>query len=370
MVRCVEGLGDCDLVLKELRSRVLISVYVIASTKTSTIPGISVAGASPEATLYTPALDVEYLYLGMPVGMNIIPVTPEGLPTPAVITRSCIELGRMPAVIVDAGSAMQPKIPRVTLPSKTVGKRIDVASALPPGTARELYSEAKLLGRKLAAGGAHAFILGESMPGGTTTAMAILAGLGYDALGKTSSSSPNNPVELKVKVVEKALYRLKHKVKCDPSNPFGVIDCVGDPLHVVLAGFAAGAITEGSMVLLAGGTQMAAVLAIMKAVDPEALESGRVAVGTTRWIVEDKSSDLEGLVREVSPSIPVMYTELSFSDSPYSGLRMYEEGYVKEGVGAGGTSIAVEAKGFKLSEIKEAIYREYERLISLGAAKA
>jgi len=357
-------------VLEGLKKGVLLGVYVIASTKTSTVPGISVAGASPEATLYTPALDVEYLYLGMPVGMNVIPVTPEGLPTPAVITRSCIELGKIPAVIVDAGSAMQPKVPHVTLPSKAVGGRIDVSPALPPGTARKLYSEAKLLGRRLAAGGAHAFIVGESMPGGTTTAAAILAGLGYDALGKMSSSSPRNPKELKVKVVEKALYRLKHKVKCDPSNPFGIIDCVGDPLHVALAGFTTGALTEGSTALLAGGTQMVAVLAIMKAADPDALESGRVAVGTTRWIVEDKSSDLEGLVKEVSPSTPVMFTELSFSDSPYPGLRMYEEGYVKEGVGAGGTSIAVEVKGFKLSEIKEAIYREYERLISLGAAKA
>ncbi len=369
-MRCVSGLGDCSSVLGGLRKGVLLGVYVIASTKTSTIPGISVAGASPEATLYTPALDVEYLYLGMPVGMSVIPVTPEGLPTPAVITRSCIELGKIPAVIVDAGSAIRPKVPHVTLPSRVVGRRIDVAAALPSGTARKLYSEAKLLGRRLAAGGAHAFIVGESMPGGTTTAMAILAGLGYDALGKTSSSSPNNPVELKVKVVEKALYRLRQEVKCDPSNPFGIIDCVGDPLHVALAGFAVGALTEGSTVLLAGGTQMAAVLAIMKAVDPDVLKHGNVAIGTTKWVIEDESSDLKGLVKEVSPSTSVMFTELSFSDSPCPGLRMYEEGYVKEGVGAGGTSIAVEVKGFKLSGIKEAIYKEYERLISLGAAKA
>ncbi|MEM2302276.1 MAG: TIGR00303 family protein, partial [Sulfolobales archaeon] len=36
-----------------------VPIYVIASTRTSTIPGISIAGASPELTLYTPALDVE-----------------------------------------------------------------------------------------------------------------------------------------------------------------------------------------------------------------------------------------------------------------------------------------------------------------------
>jgi len=367
VVRCVSGLGDCGPLLERLREGILLGVYVIASTKTSTIPRISVAGASPEATLYTPALDVEYLYLGMPVGMNIIPVTPEGLPTPAVITRSCIELGEIPVMVADAGSVMQPKVPHVILPSRMVGRRIDVSPALPPGTSEKLYSEAKLLGYRLA-GKTHAFILGESMPGGTTTAMAILAGLGYDALGRTSSSSPKNPKELKVKVVEKALYRLKHKIKCGSSEPFNIVDCVGDSLHVTLAGFAAGALMRGSAVLLAGGTQMAAVLAIMKAIDPDILDPRRLAVGTTKWVIEDKSSDLEGLVKEVASSIPVMFTELSFSDSPYPGLKLFEEGFVKEGVGAGGTAIAVEARGFKLSEIKEAIYREYKRLIGLGAA--
>jgi len=63
----------------------LIIIVFIASTETSTILGLSVAGATPEATLYTPALDVEYLTLGRPLSANVVPVTPTGVPTPASI---------------------------------------------------------------------------------------------------------------------------------------------------------------------------------------------------------------------------------------------------------------------------------------------
>jgi len=78
------------IVRGELRGEVLqeesLCVYVIASTKTSTIPGISLAGQAPLFTLFTPTLDVEYLYHGAPVSFPVIPTTPEGIPTPAIIT--------------------------------------------------------------------------------------------------------------------------------------------------------------------------------------------------------------------------------------------------------------------------------------------
>jgi len=43
---------------------------------------------------------------------------------------------------------------------------------------------------------------------------------------------------------------------------------------------------------------MAAVLALITKLEPKALE--RVAVATTRWIVEDETSDIEGLVRDAT----------------------------------------------------------------------
>ena len=47
---------------------------------------------------------------------------------------------------------------------------------------------------------------------------------------------------------------------------------------------------EARKVLMAGGTQMAAILAIVKALKPEILKN--LAIGTTRWIVQDKTSSL------------------------------------------------------------------------------
>ncbi|NPA97170.1 MAG: TIGR00303 family protein [Crenarchaeota archaeon] len=346
----------CHLIAVEVASRKLCLLYFIASTKTSTIPGISVAGATPEKTLWTPALDVEYLVLGMPRSAKEIPVTPEGLPTPAVITRAAASLLDDPLMVVDAGSFIDPRIPHIDLPSKTVGGRIDIEPALPKGRSRELFEDAKLLA-SMALPRSCAVLVGESMPGGTTTAMAIMEALGYRARDKVSSASPANPLELKWKVVSKALERARGL-----ENVFDVLDEVGDPLHVSIAGFVAGAVEKGCVTVLAGGTQMCAVLAILKRLGVE--YRGKLAIWTTRWIVKDKQSDILGLVREIDPSVPLAAARISFERSEFEGLRMYEKGYVKEGVGAGGTAIAAMVRmGVDEESLVKVIEREYRRLL-------
>ena len=42
-------------------------------------------------------------------------------------------------------------------------------------------------------------VVGESIPGGTTTALAVLRALGIDARFKVSSSMPENPHNLKTR---------------------------------------------------------------------------------------------------------------------------------------------------------------------------
>ena len=104
-------------------------------------------------------------------------------------------------------------------------------------------------------------------------------------------------------------------------------------------------------VLLAGGTQMLAVYALMSAIaqaygffwQPE-----EVVVGTTRWVAEDPTGgtvelaqligNSNGSFDGVSP--PLLATRLSFANSRYPQLRAYEQGFVKEGMGAGGACIA------------------------------
>lgn len=335
-------------------------VIVAGSTRTSTIPGISIAGPSPEATLYTPTLDVEYLVAGKPVSLDVVPVSPEGLPTPALITRAILNRVREPVLVIDAGCVYEPKIPHIVLPSKRQGERIDNSPALPRGTSQRLYNEARLLGHTIARR-SDTLIIGETIPGGTTVAAAILEALGYKALGRVSSSSVNNPHSLRRKVVLRALERAKKL-----SDIFEKIDEVGDPVHVSIAGLARGAVEAGALVGLAGGTQMAAVLGIIAKTSPNILDN--IAVLTTPWIVNDTSADIAGLMRDIAPSVPIIATRFSFKGARHRGLRAYDEGFVKEGVGAGGALVLGVARGLGLEEIKSLVEKEYERVLRGGKA--
>lgn len=60
---------------------------------------------------------------------------------------------------------------------------------MPEGYAEKLFDDARKLGEMIA-DGKNLFVVGESMPGGTTTAMAIMETLGYKAIGRVSSASP------------------------------------------------------------------------------------------------------------------------------------------------------------------------------------
>jgi NaMN:DMB phosphoribosyltransferase len=115
---------------------------------------------------------------------------------------------------------------------------------------------------------------------------------------------------------------------------------------------------------MAGGTQMGAILAIVKALNPNVLDN--VAIGTTRWITIDKTADLKGIVTQIA-DVPILAANLDFGQSRFGGLRAYEAGVVKEGVGAGGAAIAALAKS-KGSITKNTLLREiernYERLVA------
>ncbi len=350
--------GDGRRFIESLRGLRVLCVYVIGSTMTSTIPGISIAGATPKLTLYTPAVDVEYLVLGKPISIDSIPVTPEGIPTPAVITRAVLMASSTPFIVVDAGSYIEPRIPHVDLPSRVVGGRIDSGKALDYDRVKSIYREAVVLGKSLL-GVADVVVLGESIPGGTTTALGIMVALGYSAWGMVSSAGPRNPHDLKRRVVEEGLGKCSNLPTRDP---FKAVACLGDPVHIALAGLLEAAVDRDLRVVLAGGTQMAAVLALAKALGVS-LE-GQVIVGTTRWLIEDESSDIVGLVKMIAPEVPVVGFNYDFSNAPYPGLRYYEKGYVKEGVGAGGTSIAVTAsKNLGYEVLVKSIYSEYGRLV-------
>jgi NaMN:DMB phosphoribosyltransferase len=168
----------------------------------------------------------------------------------------------------------------------------------------------------------------------------LLRALGIAADGRVSSSMAENAHASKTALVDRAMQHLD--LDAVTQDPLAAVATLGDPMQATVAGLASGCLDADTPLLLAGGTQMIAVLALLRrlatlqrAPDP----SGRIAVATTRWVVEDPRADAIGLQREVGPD-PLLATALSFAHARHAGLRRYEEGLVKEGVGAGGAAIA------------------------------
>ncbi|AWR93471.1 nicotinate mononucleotide-dependent phosphoribosyltransferase CobT [Acidianus brierleyi] len=338
----VDVIGNFSEKISGKRSLFLL---VIATTDVSLIPGITIAGATEELTLFTPAADAEFLVLGKCKVINSVPVTPTGIPTPAIITKASLSLLNIPKLVVDAGSKIKPNIPYISLngePGKDIRKR-----SLDPITAERIIENGITLGNELSKN-FELLVIGESIAAGTTTAMATLLGLGYDAIDKVSSASPENPKEIKRKVVLEAIKDL-------PSNFIDKISKLADPMLLGVAGITVG--FKGN-VLLAGGTQMTAASAIIKEINKKKMND--IGIGTTRWIINDKSSDIISLSKEVG--VNLSYVNLDFSASKFDGLKAYERGYVKEGVGAGGSSLLATLNGITEANILKRIEEIYEEI--------
>ena len=104
---------------------------------------------------------------------------------------------------------------------------------------------------------------------------------------------------------------------------------------------------------------MAAVLAFAKSVG---YNEDRVAIGTTSYIIDDKDANLLNMVKSIS-DIPVLSINPRLEDSEFDGLCAYSKGFVKEGVGAGGSMIASILKtGIDSKKLLELIDKEYSRV--------
>jgi len=322
--------------IKELEGKKPLFVCTIATTETGKIQGISAAGENPEITDYTPPADAELLLLGKCKCINGVPVTPDGIPTPALITMSALRLADIPVLIASGGLKVKPKIPFLEL-GGTPGQ--DIRTGTGVENVEEVIERATLAGEHMAKT-ADYIVIGESIPGGTTTALGVLSAMGVKAYRKVSSSMPENPHELKTRTVQTGLAVAGQSFGSLAKNPVKAVSCLGDPMMPAFAGLVIGAAAQ-IPVLMAGGTQMTSVLAVVNALNPEVLCN--VAIGTTRWVVNDASSDICGIVSQIA-DVPVLAADIDFSPSRFSGLQAYEKGIVKEGVGAGGSSIAAMAK--------------------------
>jgi uncharacterized protein (TIGR00303 family) len=342
--------------INELDGKKPLFVCTIATTETAKISGISAAGKYPEFTDYTPPADAELLLLGKCKCIAGVPVTPDGIPTPALISMSALRLADIPVLVASGGLKVKPHIPILDLGGNP-GRDIRTGNAV--DNVEEVIQRATVAGENLAKT-ADYLVIGESIPGGTTTALGVLSAMGVKAEGKVSSSMPDNPHVLKAETVSAGLSAAGASFGSLAENPIKAISCLGDPMMPAFAGLVIGA-AEQVPVLMAGGTQMSAVLAIIKALKPSVLCN--VAIGTTRWVISDSSSDLKGIVAQISDA-PILAADIDFSPSRFEGLKAYERGVVKEGVGAGGAAIAAMAE-LEGAITKDMLLKEIERNYAL-----
>lgn len=347
----IEILGNkkkgTDFITQTEKKRFTFSL-VISYTATSEIPGITIAGEHPDLIKFTGPADAEFIHYGYCKSISVIPMTPDGKPTPALLTKAALEGSSIPSIVVNAGSKVDPKLPCINM-NLDYGKNIANERALSGEEVRKAVEYGRIVGRFLGAS-TDCLVIGESIPGGTTTALGVLEGLGIKAL--VSSSMPENPTDLKTRVVQDALKRLVS------SDPFEVISQVGDPMIPTVAGMLSSA-ADLSKILLAGGTQMAAILSFAKSLG---FDGRNTAIGTTQYVVDDKSANLIDTVEKIFDT-PILVAKLELGKSKISGLRSYSEGYVKEGAGAGGASIASMLKtGIDAKQLLELTEQEYKRI--------
>jgi uncharacterized protein (TIGR00303 family) len=336
--------------LESIKAGKFLFSFVISYTETCEIPGITFAGADKESIQFTPPADAEYLHYGYCKTIDKIPMTPDGKPTPGLLTKTALESASIPHMTINAGSKVPPQLPFIDS-GMTFGKNISTHDAMTDSQVSHAVDYGRIVGRSMASL-TDCLVIGESIPGGTTTALAVLKAFGFDA--KVSSSIPNNPVELKNQIVNSALERI------DSEHPYSIVAKVGDPMIPFVAGMLSSA-SSVSNVMLAGGTQMAAVLAFASKIG---FNEEKTAIGTTSYITDDQSANFTSLVKEIS-DIPAISVNPGLENSQYSGLKAFSEGFAKEGVGAGGSIISSMVKtGIDSTKFLELAEKEYHRLFT------
>ncbi|MGK7939741.1 MAG: nicotinate mononucleotide-dependent phosphoribosyltransferase CobT [Crocosphaera sp.] len=318
-----------------------IFACILGFTDTGLIPGISAAGATPEARKYTAIADAEFLVKGVQSSYQYpLPFLTQGV-SPVFISRAVIEACDIPLYLFNAGLPLPPPVPYIDLKGMAA-KCLTTGKALPLSLVFDLFEKGLTWGEKLVKNHSKSyFILSECVVGGTTTALAILTGLGINAEGKVNSSHPNCNHQQKALVIKEGFENSNFSSDFGAINPFDLVAALGDPMQIVVAGIAMSASLKTG-IMLAGGTQMLAVYALMKSImNTSEYEANfnNIVVGTTRWVAEDPTGDTVGLA-ECIDTVSLLATQLNFSSSSYQQLQGYEQGYVKEGVGAGGCAIA------------------------------
>ena len=352
MIHTLTGTRDLAEYLRGKKAHFLLGM---SNTATAEIPGITQAGI-PGLIHLTPTLDAEFLCTGEVRSLQSIAETPKGVPTPALITRAVHLLRPFGEIgLLDLGVREKPKVEHFALHDFGIAPsgRVDSGADIP---ALEVFEKGIVFAQEFELRGDY-LILAESVPAGTTTALASALALGYDATDKFSSSFKDSPEGLKQEVVRQALHNCR---ECD--DIFGRLGAVGDNMLIFNAGFLLGLQNRNITTVLAGGTQMASVLLIVDALLRSmegSIREGSIALWTTPWIAGDPHSDIKALLEMLSFKVDAYYADFDFSLTAHPALKLYDEGEAKEGVGAGAALVYAVLNGLD----KDSITRKVESFL-------
>ena len=342
-ITCHGNVTNAEKIIKFLSKKRFTFGLVASYSETCEIPGITIAGADKEFLKFTAPADSEYIEYGKCVCISRIPISPDGKPTPALLTRVSLNTAKIPHFVVNAGSMVRPSLCYFDA-DIIPGKNISESPAMSIEQVKSAINYGKQLG-KIKSQNTDCLVIGECVPGGTTTALAVLRASGFEC--NVSSSMQNNPLDLKNKIVSDALKRKKS------GDALDIVANFGDPMMPVCAGMLSAA-SENCNVILAGGTQMLAVLQLAKSIGYNIENS---TIGCTSYIVDDSQAKFLETVRQID-DIAVLSCDPYLHNSQHFGLRSYADGFVKEGAGAGG---AIIASLLKTEDSVEKLFSQFEK---------
>jgi len=338
-------------------------ILCIASTETSDVPGVSAAGRTPELRRFTPTADAELLVRGSVKSPVEIPRSPAGVIAPVVITRACAKLLNWDISVVNCGVFCPPAIDFIPA-GATVAKCVSTGKAQSMQDVQLLLEKGLFLGDAIDDKVGY-LVIGECVPGGTTTAEAVISACGYKVDGLCSGSLPTVDYRLRSQLVKEGLERAKLHIDVVRQNPLLAIAALGDPMQPFVAGLLLSA-SKRMPVILAGGSQMVAVHSLAQALSKAFYHKAKLpnsAVFTTKWIISDPYADVKRLAQILH--VPLVCSSPDFSRSTHEGLRAYERGHIKEGVGAGAAMALANLNGkYAESQILTAVEEMYLQLIT------
>lgn len=347
-------------------------LLLLSSTLTAEVEGISAAGATSESRRYTAIADAELLLYGPSHRPRWpLPPLPAGV-SPALISWVAAEAVKIQPWVGSIGLSKMPPFAHLRFENPELGPAACISSgqAMTPQRVLQLLNQGQRFGERLR----HPLVLAECVPGGTTTALAVLCGLGVPAHDLISGSAIHPPMALKRDLVRQGLQSAQ--LSATPSAQ-ELLAAVGDPFQAFATGLLIGSLKSRQPLLLAGGSQMATVLALalnMVSTKQRRLLCKQVLIGTTAWLAGEvltpsgsKRASLVELLalleNHFDVSICALASGLHFQGSRHLALRDYELGHVKEGVGAGGLALLAQLRGLSLDRISQACDNAMDQLL-------